>query len=100
MGILRGGKGRADAETIRLAHRHFDGNTCSCFSGKDKCLMLQIIKAAFGDMEEFNKVVRTRLDEALFRELIPLEDDSDIDTSEDEDSVEDELVSDETEYNS
>lgn len=39
----------------------FDANQCECFDPKDKDKMLQIICAAFGDVDNFNNIVKQTL---------------------------------------
>merc|ERR1712079_1000768 len=49
------------SEAIRESIVNFDASWCECFSAVDKEKMLEIIMAAFGDMDSFNTVVRMLL---------------------------------------
>merc|ERR1712050_407627 len=48
--VVRSNAVRDDAAAIKQAYREFASERCLCFSEQDKQRMLEIIKAAFGDM--------------------------------------------------
>jgi hypothetical protein len=57
--VLPEGREAEDAAAVADMFEAFDAQHCTCFSAEDKERMLSIIHAAFGDMANFNKEVRT-----------------------------------------
>merc|ERR1712083_1087547 len=51
----------SDTTKIRNNCERFDGTQCDCSDPEDKLRLLEIIRAAFGDMPRFNQAVRRLL---------------------------------------
>merc|ERR1711971_1031298 len=56
--VLRDGHSQEDQDSIDSAFKRFDARECTCSVPSDKLRMLGIIRAAFGDLGNFNKAVR------------------------------------------
>eukprot|EP00929_Paragymnodinium_shiwhaense_P049704 TRINITY_DN2504_c0_g1_i5.p1 TRINITY_DN2504_c0_g1~~TRINITY_DN2504_c0_g1_i5.p1 ORF type:complete len:525 (+),score=99.37 TRINITY_DN2504_c0_g1_i5:178-1752(+) len=56
-----------DQEAIMSTFDKFDVRSCECAFADDKQNILAIIDAAFGDMQDFNKAVRTIVDNSAFK---------------------------------
>lgn len=56
--VCRQGHVEEDLASIRASFAHFTVSHCDCFLPEDKKRMLDVIAEAFGDLENFNAVVR------------------------------------------
>merc|ERR1711918_222636 len=56
--VIREGVERDDLDPIAESVRSFKCSKCHCFDPDDKAKMLEVIRAAFGNLSNFDRTVR------------------------------------------
>lgn len=65
--LLRAGRKLEDRGMISAMIESFDAGMCTCANDSDRDRMLEIIHTAYGELDEFNKAVRTIIERTCSR---------------------------------